>query len=294
MYKSVALVVFTALIFPAIALAKDKTPISLPKTSKWEINYDADSCHLLSKFGSGDDQITANFTRFTPGDSFDLTLYGKALKSGGSLKVASELGFGDQAPKRTEAMAGSAGNKQPMMIFNSQRLDGSSLPPNFVPPGNLPGVTPEQEAGISSLTFKAGGGKRYRLETGSLAKPMAAMRDCLDDLIKHWGYDPSVQSALKQMATPLSKPWQWLRSDDFPPGALYHGASGIVQIRLDIDEVGKVMGCHILRRTEPDEFADLSCKLIAKRASFSPALGASGQPVRSFYVTKIIWLAAGS
>ncbi len=65
--------------------------------------------------------------------------------------------------------------------------------------------------------------------------------------------------------------------------------NGYVRFRLDVDETGNVAGCRVLYRTNPDEFADLSCKLISKRAKFAPALDAKGKPVKSYYISQIRW-----
>lgn len=290
MRQFTAALVAAAVLLPSPALAKEKPPIPLARVGKWEINYDADSCHLLAKFGEGENEITTNFTRYTPGDAFDLSLYGKPVKVTEQPRPIVAIAFGEQSPLRYRALAGTAGDKLPMLIFNGIRLDGSSLPPSFTPPGDHPAITPEQEGAVKSLTIGMPGGKNFRLGTGSFAAPMAAMRACADDLVKRWGYDPLILSALKQEAKALNEPGRWLKPRDFPREALSQGQSGIVQIRLDIDEKGAVNGCHILHRTNPDQFADISCKLITQRAKLSPALDASGKPVRSFYVTKILWL----
>lgn len=65
------------LALPLAAQAKDEPPISLAKTTKWEMNYDADSCHLLAKFGQGEDTLLLRMTRYEPGDALTLMLYGK-------------------------------------------------------------------------------------------------------------------------------------------------------------------------------------------------------------------------
>ena len=49
-------------------------------------------------------------------------------------------------------------------------------------------------------------------------------------------------------------------------------------------------GCRVLYRTNPDEFADLTCALISKRARFAPALDAKGTPVKSFYISNVRWV----
>jgi hypothetical protein len=68
------------------------------------------------------------------------------------------------------------------------------------------------------------------------------------------------------------------------------GFNGIVQFRLDVDAAGKITGCHVLHRTKPDLFADLTCRSITRRAKLEPALDAEGKPVRSFSVHKVLWI----
>ena len=65
---------------------------------------------------------------------------------------------------------------------------------------------------------------------------------------------------------------------------------GIVRFRLDVDPTGAPAGCRVLYRTNPDDFADLSCRLLMKRARFNPALDAAGKPVKSYYINNIRWV----
>lgn len=284
-----AILLLTAATLPGSSFAKDKPPISLTKASMWEINYDADSCHLLSAFGSGDQQTVLNLTRYEPGDPFEMTLIGKTVASV-EPKPMIDLQFGAAEPaQRLTATAGTIADKRHMVIITYARFDGAKWQ-GFDQPMPPP-VGAAQETAITSITFKLEGAKSYRLETGSLGAPMAAVRTCTDSLLKSWGYDPIVQAHLSKPATPTKAPQTWLRSSDYPHDALWSGHNGIVQFRLDIDAAGNVNGCHVLHRTNPDDFADLTCKLIAGRAHFSPALDTSGKPVKSFFVSSVIWSA---
>jgi len=287
-----------ALLAPALviaaqpALAAEKPPVSLAKVSKWEINYDEDSCNLLAKFGAGDETAILALSRTAPSDWLELKIFGKMLKYGG-IEMPVEVAFGNQAkPYRRNAIAVTAGEKEklPAMIVQGLRIDGFDYPAKPTGPVIAPRVTPEVEAGVDSITFKAAG-KRYRIETGSMAAPMAAMRTCTTDLLQHWGFDPAVQAGLTKQAVPINNPGAWLGTNDFPNKALMLGHNGLVRFRLDVEADGKVSGCRVLYRTNPDEFADLSCKLLLQRAKMAPALGADGKPVRSFYVGQIRWQA---
>jgi hypothetical protein len=281
MYKSMALAISTALIFPAIASAKEKPLISLARTGKWEMNYDDDSCHLLAKFGEGSQSAILRMTRYQPGDIFDLSLYGEPFKYGPTTMTL-KIAFGATPTEKREAITGQSGNKLPLLILNSQRIDGWTFKPDVTPPP----ITAAQEAQVKYIDLAIAGGKRFRLETGSLGAPLAAMRTCVTDLVKKWGYDPAQQAQLRRPVTPTKSPGSWLVSGDYPSGSLMNGHNGLVQFRLDVDQSGAVAGCYVLHRTNPDDFADLTCKLLSKRAKFLPALDKDGQPVRSFFINR--------
>lgn len=279
-----------ALLVTAVpVLAKDQPVISLARTTKWEMNYDVDSCHLLARFGSGDQNVVLNITREEPGDGFDLQLYGKSLRYDG-IAMPVELTFGADgtAFKRTGvALTMSGPDKIPVLRISGVRVDGWAYEKQAVPPV----VTAARETAVTQITFRPPGSKRYRLETGSMGAPLAAMRQCTTDLITAWGYDPAVQAQLTRRPVPTRNPGAWLHSGDFPPKSLAQGHNGLIRFRLDVDATGQPVGCRVLYRTNPDEFADLSCKLLLKRAQFTPALDAQGKPVKSFYINSIRWVA---
>lgn len=269
-------------------LAKDREPITLKSSSKWVVDYDNDACHLMKQFGTGDQVLLAKFTRYQPGDVFDLGLYGTPAKLPGPVAtVRIDFGLAPQ-PISAAAVLGNAGDK-PMMLFSSLRLDGYTWYSKDSRPLPAPAIAPEQEARVTAIVLRLPGNRAYRLESGELGKPLAALRECQANLLKHWGYDPAVQLSLVRPATPINSPGSWLGSSDYPKKALDSGIQGMVQFRLDVSETGAVAGCSILFRTNPDEFADTTCKNIAKRAKLLPALDAKGAPVRSYYIQKVRW-----
>ncbi len=274
------------------ASAADKAPISLAKASKWEINYDEDSCHLFARFGSGDSAALLALTRTSPSDWLEMSVFGEMLKFDG-IAMPVEVAFGNQATpfKRTGVAITTGTNKLPGVIVEGLRLDGWDFPAKPKGPVVVPVLAPQTEAEVTSITLKRPGGKRYRLETGSLAAPMAAMRACTDDLLVHWGYDPKVEAGLTRQAVPIGNMGSWIRSEDFPEKALTRGHNGYVRFRLDVGPDGTVTGCRVLFRTNPDDFADHSCKLLMQRARMTPALDAAGKPVKSYYMSRIKWQA---
>lgn len=266
--------------------AKPADPVVLPFTGKWEMNYTDDSCRLLARFGEGSQAVVFNLTRFQPGDQFDLTLYGDIFANHEPTMTV-EADFGLQpAPSSFSAFGGQVDGKLPLILLEEIRFDGLQQTESPLP--DPPPVTPQQERAVTglNLTFH---GKRYRFETGSMGAPMAAMRACLNEIQRHWGYDPAVQGALTRRVKLLTPRDDLLHPNDYPADALDSLHQGLVQFRLDVDETGAITGCNVLYRTRPDEFADITCRSLVKRAKFAPALDAQGQPVKSFYINKVYW-----
>lgn len=275
-----------ALVVPPV-LAANKPPVSLTKTGKWEINYDKEACHLFAKFGDGNGEVISRMTRYQPGDSFDLTLYGRPFESrGNAFDAEIDFGLGTKPIKRT-VLTGVGVNQQPIFIISNTRLSGDGA---ISKDGPLSAVTPEAEARAKTLSIKWPRDKQVILETGSLAMPMKALRKCVDDLVRSWGYDPTDQAAMTRRPEPLGNPGEWATTLDYPASAMRQGNIGIVQFRLDVGADGKVAGCHVLYRTNPDEFADLTCQILSKRARFKPALDRNGMPARSFWISKVRWM----
>jgi len=270
----------------APAIAKPREPIPLPLQGKWEINYDVDACHLIASFGPEKERLIARFSRFSPGDWFYLDLFGKPLRST-ELQQNVKVGFGpDENFRQVTAIAGKAGALAMLKFGVLDLLDRAGDAQDIAV-----AVTPEQERAVRTLTVTLGS-KVWRLELGPMDGPMRALRTCNDDLIKYWGYDPVQQASLGRRPEPVTVPGTWLDSADYPQTALVRGASGVVQFRLDVQADGSVGGCHVQARTNPDEFADRSCRLLTKRARFRPALDHAGIPVRSYFVSRIYWMMA--
>ncbi|MBX9730078.1 MAG: energy transducer TonB, partial [Sphingomonas sp.] len=192
---------------------------------------------------------------------------------------------------KRSALAGTAQipRKVPLLMISSLRIDGKDYLAKDEPTDSR--VTPEKEAATQSITLKLSSRRQYRLETGPLGAVFKAMRQCTTNLVKSWGFDPDVQANLTKFAEPTGTPERWFTANDYPSGALQNGQSGSLIFRLDVNETGKVDGCRVLYRTNPDEFATLTCKLLLRRATMSPALDSQNRPVRSFYIRKIKWLA---
>lgn len=268
------------------ALAAEPAPVSLTMDGPWVANYERDSCQLLAKFKQGQHELIARFTRYQPGDVFDLAIYGSTLGKKGAMSEVAVAFEPVQSMRKRQATLGTYSGGIPMIMFNSLRF--YDWPRELNQPNTTPTeVSPEQEAAVRAFKLRLDKQRTYRLELGSMREPMAEMRRCMDDLLTQWGYDPKVVAKLSRPTTPSNNPASWITTSDYPTQAMFQGTGGIVQFRLDVNSIGKVTGCYILSRTSPDLFADQTCRLIKQRARFQPALDSEGRAISSFYVNKV-------
>jgi TonB family protein len=141
----------------------------------------------------------------------------------------------------------------------------------------------ERERTITEFRIKNAFRDELHLQLGSMHEPMRAMRACLDELIGHWGIDAEVQRSLSRKAAPATYPGSWVIADDYPRGMLRSGYQGVVHFRLIVGPDGMPTKCIIQEASNPDDFADASCKALMRRAKFLPALDAAGNPVASYW-----------
>lgn len=283
----------------AEALA-DKEPLRLKPTSKWTVDYSEERCTLVRQFGEGDETSLVYFRRYSPDEAFKLTIAGKPFERGKDYYSANiQFGPNEQIQER-EYLPGTLPSDKPLpsLVFSGPiRLEGPRLAADArksASPGaqteSPAAQQPIDEARRAAITYLMVSKPLRRpviLETGPMAKPMAALSQCVDELLTHWGIDLEKHKSLRQTVEPVGSPGNWLRSEDYPIEMLSEGQPGLIDFRLNIDEKGGVTSCHIQSTTRPKEFDNAVCKVLVRRAKFTPALDANGQPLASYWQNRV-------
>jgi TonB family protein len=73
----------------------------------------------------------------------------------------------------------------------------------------------------------------------------------------------------------------------YPPKMLRRAMPGLVNIRLAIDESGRVTACRIQMPLSDPEFESSSCADIQHAFEFEPALDKDGKPIASYWITRV-------
>lgn len=273
----------------ALAVPAQAEELKLEPSGRWILNYANDSCRLMRDFGQGEQTVTLILDQFQPWTAPSLSLMGRPLTQLDSRTVSLAATFGPGLPeaKVKPATVGLIGpDKMPIVLGEVRDLLNRELKADetLAKPGTaLP--TPEQEAGITHVLVSSGS-LRINLQTGALK----AMRQCLHDLVRDWGFDPDLQDGLSRHAFPIGNPGNWLTFADYPGRALANGESAVIHFRLMVGANGVPTSCHIQQATIADDLIRATCSRLMLRARFKPALDAQGKAVPSFYTNSVRWL----
>ena len=96
------------------------------------------------------------------------------------------------------------------------------------------------------------------------------------------GFDPVA-------AKPRNDPAAWLSAADYRPAWMRREMTGLARFRLEIAANGRVTGCTVTGSTGHAQLDTATCQLVAKRARFEPARGASGEAIAGSYDGAVLW-----
>jgi TonB family protein len=90
-------------------------------------------------------------------------------------------------------------------------------------------------------------------------------------------------------ATPLNNPGEWATQNDYPSLALSQERYGTTGFRLYIGKNGIVENCEITLSSGHADLDATTCRVVAVRARFSPALDKKGNPTEGTYSNRVRW-----
>ena len=80
------------------------------------------------------------------------------------------------------------------------------------------------------------------------------------------------------------------RSTDYPAAALERREAGTVTVQLTVGTLGRVSACNVTASSGSRSLDVASCKILEKRALFTPARDSSGRPTTDTVSQEIRWL----
>ncbi|GAM04657.1 TonB family protein [Novosphingobium sp. MBES04] len=278
------------------AQAKPDTFV-LEASSPWNVDWADNACVLQRIYGEGDEGVLLRFMTFTPDAKYQIQLTGGPAKLNlphRDIKVA----FAPFPAYEADAIAAKVDDTYNSLLFSTQialdhaefdRMDaaqraralakGKEPNPHYVRPVSAEIERLDIDLGPRTLTF----------ETGSLDKPLNALRKCARDLLSRWGIDPAVQDQVETTPRPLDISGIARQlAQHYPRDLARKGAQARVNVVLTIDPQGKVQGCRVPLSQNDARFDDLVCERIAG-VTFEPARLADGSSVTSYWATTTLF-----
>jgi len=82
---------------------------------------------------------------------------------------------------------------------------------------------------------------------------------------------------------------RWITTDDYPSAALRQNMQGVVVVSAMIGADGKVRSCVVTQSSGSQLLDDTTCRLYIRRAHFTPARDADGNPIASQRSDRFRW-----
>lgn len=82
---------------------------------------------------------------------------------------------------------------------------------------------------------------------------------------------------------------RWITTDDYPSAALRQNLQGVVVVSAMIGVDGKVRSCVVTQSSGSQLLDDTTCRLYTKRAHFTPARDADGNPTAAQHSDRFRW-----
>jgi periplasmic protein TonB len=99
---------------------------------------------------------------------------------------------------------------------------------------------------------------------------------------------PAVVKA--QKAQPKGQPGNWATTDDYPSSAIRAEEQGTTGFRVEVGPDGRVTSCSVTRSSGSSTLDEATCRLVTRRARFTPAKDTSGAAISDTYSNNIRWV----
>lgn len=100
---------------------------------------------------------------------------------------------------------------------------------------------------------------------------------------------PPPKPRAAERAKPRGAPGSWVTNDDYPSSAQRAGESGVTSFKLDIGTDGRATNCSVTGSSGSAALDSTACKLLMRRARFTPAKDTQGNPVTDSYSNRVRW-----
>lgn len=100
---------------------------------------------------------------------------------------------------------------------------------------------------------------------------------------------PPPPPVVSKAAGAKGDPAQWITNDDYPPSSIRAEEEGTTAIKWTINTQGRVENCVVTQSSGSAALDQAACRALTRRARYSPAVDAAGNPIASTQSRRVVW-----
>src|SRR5690606_11034390 len=90
-------------------------------------------------------------------------------------------------------------------------------------------------------------------------------------------------------AKPKGSPGRWVTDDTYPARAKREERAGTTGLRPQVRSDGRPTGCDVTSSSGNSDLDETACRLMMRRARFSPPLDSDGNPTTGTWSSRFTW-----
>ncbi|NVD45024.1 energy transducer TonB [Qipengyuania atrilutea] len=278
------------------ALAEDEAVVLKP-SSPWNLDYGEHRCRIARTFGEGENLNVFYLEQWQPSTGASWLVAGPAI-DGYRAGRTTNFKFGEKGDsgefEMRDMTIGEFGkavtSRSSVVSKEANAVEKTVNDPDFYERDGLEQLDSVKASGIDKLSISQNGQPSVILKFGDLEKPLAAMNQCMANLVARWGFEVPEQETVAVAPKPVDiMPVARRIQRNYPASAIIKGAQADFQVRLNIEADGIISDCQLVNLTLADDF-DMKrhpCAAFMELAKYEPARTATGKPIRSYVIQRI-------
>lgn len=273
-----------------LASAGSAAPVEAPKltpTGSWNLHRTTEGCYLVRSFGDGARQIQMFIQSYGRATPYVIGLRGSGLPLRDQRSEAVQIGFG--GPKEAKTVLGVVGKAdgEPAIVIAGYLPRPTNIL-GWLYYGTRIDLSVPVDPAARTLYVDSVDMEPITLELGSMEAEYTRLDECARTLEGEW------MRAASGDVRPASEPkllegkqanWR----TKYPENLLLNRISGLVQMRMTIDEDGRARDCKVQASIWAKRFGEAACAKLQLWGRFEPARDTNGKAIPALYRTAVIF-----
>jgi hypothetical protein len=245
----------------------------------WRYSEGPEICRAYRSYGEGETSTLLQLRTFGPGSAVELAVAGSQVpREPHSVRMV-ELGWDGKGFEGNQVgLLGSVDGIPSVTMLTAHRPTAVFA---FYDDDGWLG-TSHLDPAAETMQLRVVGNAPRELRMGTLDEPLRHLAECEARLMEKWGWGRDYS---QRVATPpeMRNPQSWFyKAIVYPAVQDLTRVSSILELRLKVDDEGKVAECVVQSSPGSSLFGSKNCAGMRRLALFNPARDAQGRPVESY------------